>query len=275
MITMLDTAWDDQFLPGADAYAGYVDGDVGSQPNYEWLTQAYPSACHLSIALFPADNADCLDIEPGAATAADAAEWYERQVTRGVHRPCFYADADTMERELLPVVRASGFPRDQIRLWSAHYGAGEHICGPSSCQMTSVEMDGTQWTDSAGGRDLDQSLLLPGFFDPPPVPDPRYGPPGGLTAVGGRTTVKLSWGPPAPVDGLPAASEYTVFIYAGGNPTAATIVKSYPRVVGDVLTYQGGSLKRGRMYTAHVVAAGPDGAHVKPFTYASASFATG
>jgi len=51
-----------------------------------------------------------------------------------------------------------------VRLWSAHYGFGEHICGPASCKLVPVEVDGTQWTNSALNRNLDQSLLLENFF---------------------------------------------------------------------------------------------------------------
>jgi hypothetical protein len=271
---MYDTIYNDLFPSGAAAYASYVDGGVGDQPNYGWVTARYPKADHLSVAIFPSDDADCLDIEPGAAEPADAAVWYERQIKRGVYRPCFYASASLMESSLIPIVRAAGFPRDRIRLWSAHYGEGQHVCGPASCRLTSIPMDGTQWTDSAGGRNVDQSLLLPGFFAPQPSPDPRYGPPLGLRVFGGHTTVKLWWEPPAPVEGLPTASWYQVFVYEGDVASAATLVRSYPRKVGNVLVYQGGSLTPGKFYIAHVIGGGPNGSNLKPYTYASVNFET-
>lgn len=271
---MYDTIYNDLYPAGAAAYAGYVDGGVGDQPNFSWLAKAFPHAERLSIAVFPANNADCLDIEQGAADPSDALVWYKRQISRGVWRPCFYASASVMESDLLPIVRASGFPKDRIRLWSAHYGEGQHICGPTSCRLTSTPMDGTQWTDTVDGRNVDASLLLPGFFEGPPPADPRYGPPLNLKVFGGHTTMKLWWDPPAPVEGLPKASWYQVFVYQGDTPSAATIVPSYPRKVGGVLVYQGGSLTPGKSYVAHVVAGGPNGANVKPFTYASVSFET-
>jgi hypothetical protein len=273
-IVMYDTVYNDLFPPDATAYAGYVDGGVGDQPNYTWLTKTYPHADVLSIAIFPSNDADCLDIEPGAADPSDAASWYERQISRGVYRPCFYASASTMQANLIPVVRASGFPSDRIRLWSAHYGEGQHICGPATCKLTSIPMDGTQWTDNALGKNVDQSLLLPNFFAPQPTPDPRYGPPLGIRVFGGHTTMRLWWEPPAPVEGLPTASWYQVFIYEGDTPSAATLVKSYPRKVGNVLVYTGGSLTPGKSYTAHIVAGGPGGANIKPYTYASIGFTT-
>lgn len=270
---MYDTAWNDQFPSGGQAYAGYVDGHVGSQPNYNWIVTTFPHAHHLSIAIFASDNADCLDIEPGAASPASAAAWYERQVARKVWRPCFYASASLMESDIIPIVRSSGFNRADIRLWSAHYGGGAHICGPSSCGLTSIEMDGTQFTDTAMGRNLDESLLLGNFFpDPPPLPG--YGPPRNLQAHPGHTSVKLTWETPGTA-GLPNPAEYQVFIYKGTVTNRDTIVPSYPRTLGAVLEYQGGSLERGHQYTVHVVAAGPNGTHTRPYTFASATFTTG
>jgi peptidoglycan hydrolase-like protein with peptidoglycan-binding domain len=171
LITCYDSAYNDQFPADPQAVAGYVDGGIGDQPNAAYLVTAFPAAYHLSIALDPSHDADCLDIENGAATPESAAAWYQRQKARGVPRPCLYADASAMEADVVPVILAAGIPRESVRLWSAHYTGSAHVCGPASCGATSVSMDGTQWTDSAMGRVLDQSLLLDDFFGPPaPVP---------------------------------------------------------------------------------------------------------
>jgi peptidoglycan hydrolase-like protein with peptidoglycan-binding domain len=78
-------------------------------------------------------------------------------------------------------LRAAGIALSKVRLWSAHYGLGEHICGPSTCaegKRLGVAMDGTQWTDSASGANhslIDASLLLSSFFKttaPAPGPGP-------------------------------------------------------------------------------------------------------
>lgn len=161
---MYDTASNDQFPAGAQAYAAYVDGAVGDQPNYAFIVAAFPAAHHLSIAVFTSDDADALDVEPRAAAPSDVPAWYARQKHRGIQRPCIYASASTMAEGVLPVLRQANIARDQVRLWSAHYGLGEHICGPASCGVVPIEMDGTQWTSAALGRDLDQSLLQPDFF---------------------------------------------------------------------------------------------------------------
>jgi hypothetical protein len=166
---MYDTALNDQFPDGAQAYAAYVDGSVGNQPNYAYIVSAFPHAQHLSIALFASDNADVLDVEPGAAGPGDFPDWYARQVRRGVPRPCVYADVSTMDGSILPTLSQSGIPRANVRLWTAHYDVGEHICGPDSCGSLSINADGTQWTPNALGLVLDQSLLAGDFFSTEPA----------------------------------------------------------------------------------------------------------
>ena len=84
---MFDTALNDQFPSGAAAYAAYVDGGLGNQPNYAYIVSAFPKAQHLSIALFAANNADALDVEAGASAAFEIPGWYARQVQRGTTDP--------------------------------------------------------------------------------------------------------------------------------------------------------------------------------------------
>jgi len=169
---MYDTALNNQFPAGAAAYAAYVDGGIGDQPNYAYIVSTFPKAQHLSIALFAEHNADALDVEPGAASPGDIPGWYARQVARGVHRPVIYASASTMNDAVLPVLAQAKIARAQTRLWAAHYGLGEHICGPRSCGALSIDADGTQWTSSARGLVLDQSLLVANFFDQATLKNP-------------------------------------------------------------------------------------------------------
>jgi hypothetical protein len=161
---MFDTAQNDQFPAGAAAYAAYVDGGLGNQPNYAYIVNAFPQAEHLSIALYASDNADALDVEAGAAVPSDIPGWFARQVQRGIGRPVIYASASVMNDAILPVLSQAGISRARVRLWTAHYGAGEHMCGPGSCGALSIEADGTQWTSTAMGLILDQSLLADDFF---------------------------------------------------------------------------------------------------------------
>ena len=78
-LVMFDSAEDTEFPRGAQAYAGYVDGQIASQPNYSWIVAEFPNAHHLSITLSAGEDADCLDIENGAATPGQAAGWWQRQ----------------------------------------------------------------------------------------------------------------------------------------------------------------------------------------------------
>lgn len=210
---MFDTIENDQFPPGGAAYAAYVDGGIGNQPNYAHIVSSFPGAHHMSITLFGA-NADAADVEPGAMSAASVPGWFARQKARGIARPCIYANASTMQDEIVPLLGELPGGRPATRLWTAHYGLGEHICGPHSCGALSVDADGTQWTQNAMGRVLDQSLLLANFFGAPapaataqqllkPLPTVREGSTGGIVrtiqglccARGHAVTIDSGFGP--------------------------------------------------------------------------------
>ena len=103
---MYDTIYNNQFPAGAQAYAAYVDGGLGNQPNYAYIVNTFPKAEHLSIALFSSNNADALDVEAGAATPGEIPAWCTRQRQRGIQRPCIYANASTMQGSVLPVLSA-------------------------------------------------------------------------------------------------------------------------------------------------------------------------
>jgi hypothetical protein len=166
-ITMADSALNVAFPGSLAAYAAYVDGGIGDQPNYDYVVAAFPHAHHLSIALFASHDADALDVELGAARPGDVAMWYARQKARGIARPCLYASASTMEFLIVPAIRAAHIARAEVRLWSAHYGEGEHICGPGTCEAVSIDADGTQWTNQAPGANggvIDLSILRDDFF---------------------------------------------------------------------------------------------------------------
>ncbi|HEV2370934.1 MAG TPA: peptidoglycan-binding domain-containing protein [Streptosporangiaceae bacterium] len=172
-IIMFDATDLAQIPVGPAAAAGYVDG---RWPTYAALAARFPHARLLSIAVSAEHDADCLDVETGDAAPADVPGWYARQRGRGIERPCLYASAGLMQSGVIPALRIAGIPRAAVRLWTAHY-AGRHICGPASCGELGIDADGTQHTDRAYGRDLDQSLLLADFFavpapQPAPVPQP-------------------------------------------------------------------------------------------------------
>jgi hypothetical protein len=148
-------------LPGGDvAYGAYVGG---KWPTYNAVRVAFPHARVLSIAVNAGQDADCLDIEPGDATADQAPAWVRRQQARGVARPVLYT-SQTNLGAVLAALAAAGVGRGEVRLWSAHY-AGKHICSPA-CGAP-VQCDGTQWIDH--DDKYDESLLADDFFAPAPT----------------------------------------------------------------------------------------------------------
>lgn len=78
----------------AKMVAAYVDG-------YEWADRArhlFPHATVVTIAVNAADDADVLDVEPGAATIWQVRGWLKRQIARGYYKPTVYC---TPSRRLL------------------------------------------------------------------------------------------------------------------------------------------------------------------------------
>lgn len=159
----------------ATAVAGYVDG---RWPTFRQLRRFH--AHRLSIAVTASADAACLDVETGDATPGQAPEWVRRQHARGEPRPVIYASRDLIP-QVLAELAAAHIPRTAIRVWSAHYGAGPHICSGIACGAP-FTADATQHTDHALGRNLDESLLSDHFFPTAPprrrrrVPRPRKPP---------------------------------------------------------------------------------------------------
>ena len=173
-LTMYDST-DLSALPAdGSCFAGYVDG---AWPTYATIRARFPHARVLSIAVFATGNAECLDIETGDAAPVQAAIWVRRQQARGVHRPAIYTSVSNVGI-VIGALASAGISRAEVRLWSAHYGCGQHICGPSTCMYIGPDgrvvtaCDGTQWTDTALSRNLDQSVLVGDFFDTPAPPKP-------------------------------------------------------------------------------------------------------
>jgi hypothetical protein len=71
--------------------------------------------------------------------------------------------------EIVAALDGVGLKRADVRLWSAHY-IGAHICSPrcwgplGNTAWGSISADGTQFTDTADGRSLDESELNGDFF---------------------------------------------------------------------------------------------------------------
>jgi peptidoglycan hydrolase-like protein with peptidoglycan-binding domain len=162
------------------AYLGYADGNW---PTAKALEAMFPDAqlVILTVAGGPAAHgvahgvrvAPGTDVEPMDLTASEGAHW---AAANAGPRPVIYASVEGEDgygmHDVLRALAALGIPRAAVRLLSAHYGAGPHICGPDSCKLISDEMDGTQWTSmwpvEAGGGPpyIDMSMLADDFFGP-------------------------------------------------------------------------------------------------------------
>ncbi len=159
---MYDSVTVSEIPTSARAAAGYVGG---SWPTFESgdLRRHLPRARLVSIAVASRHDAEALDVEPGDATPADAPAWVRRQQARDIPRPIVYASASEMVA-VLAALAAAGIRREDVRVWTAHVGAGKHICGPASCGLINTKADATQWTWTALGRNLDESVCRPSFW---------------------------------------------------------------------------------------------------------------
>lgn len=159
-------------LPGGcPAYLGYTDGEFA---NTGQIRKRFPAARVIGLTVTGTDisGADGCDIEPGNLTAKDGAQWARQKLNRQpASRPVMYAsvigEPGYGMSEVISALHVNMISISQVRLLSAHYGEGEHICGPHTCNLINIGMDGTQWTDQFRSQGLfmvDMSALQDGFF---------------------------------------------------------------------------------------------------------------
>lgn len=171
-LAMPDSIYPDRLPPGYGQYLGYADGEWATAPD---LARLFPHARRVILTVtggtLEADGCDC---EKGDLPPASAADWAQRKLAAAPDsRPVLYASPEAPGYRMIQVLDelgARGIRRSQVRLLSAHYGAGQHICGPATCRLVPVPMDGTQWTDAfagVGGFPVDMSDLEGGFFGVP------------------------------------------------------------------------------------------------------------
>jgi peptidoglycan hydrolase-like protein with peptidoglycan-binding domain len=172
MITMADSIIPENLPPSCGAYMAYVDGHW---PTADRVREMFPDAHVLTLTVagampssLAADGCDC---ETGDLTPAQAAEWAAMKLATWPSSlpPVVYASASAMAG-VLDELAGRKIPRARVRLLSAHYGEGNHVCGPDTCKATPVAMDGTQWSDTTpgvGGTLIDLSTLEDDFFGAP------------------------------------------------------------------------------------------------------------
>lgn len=179
-LSMADSVTPANLPAGYNAYLGYVDGDW---PTASTLRRMFPSAHILTLTVKGGTAvADGCDRETGDLSAASAVAWARARIKAGAWRPVIYASISNMTT-ILGLMAVASLGRSQVRLLSSHYGEGRHICGPATCRFPGIglDMDGTQWSDSApgaGGTKIDASLLVDNFFGNAPT-----------TSNGGHVTI--------------------------------------------------------------------------------------
>lgn len=160
--------------------------------------------------------------------------------------------------------------------WIADYTADEPSSPHTLWQFTeSYQVPGVGIADcSVFHGTIDQLAAL--AYAPPEPPRPpvdwTYGKPTGLRVTPGHTNFHATWTAPP----QPTPDHYEVWVYEGTTCDQETLVGSYPRdEPGPVTSPDPGGLTPRTLYTLHVSAFGPDGSHVKPGVFASATFTTG
>jgi len=175
---MPDSIYPANLPAGYPAYLGYVDGNWPTLPE---LKVMFPAAYLIGLTVTGSTlHADGIDVEPGNPSASAGVSWVRQKLAAEPGtRPVIYASTLGTPgygmHDVLAQMAAHTVPRAKVRLLSAHYGTGEHICGPHTCNLISEPMDGTQYTDQAPGNHgtlIDMSVLLDSFFAAPPPPDP-------------------------------------------------------------------------------------------------------
>lgn len=155
-LTMADSIVAAGLPPGMDAYAGYVDTLTPAWRDYAQIVEATPAAKHMSITTRIAFDpvANCLDVENGDATVNQAVPFIKSEPGAWRVLYTFQANGTTLMGEV------RGIPRTSFKLLSAHWGIGEHICGPGTCGVP-WQADGTQWLTTPA---YDLSILADDFF---------------------------------------------------------------------------------------------------------------
>jgi hypothetical protein len=261
LLTGQDAVDINELLSGKDVYCGYEAGRPGylngSYDNMAALKTKFPGKKYVSV------GRDCIDIEAGLASPADAPGFVRGWKPANTSKPMCYANASTM-----PAVKSelgsAGISRDRYFLWVADWDDNPVI--PSG-------YDGKQYSSNSAYDSDSFYDYIWGAVKPPP-PKSTYAAPAGLTARGGHTSVALAW---HAVSGLPGhpVTGYQIVVY--NNPPDMTgghwkVVRSV-RTPGPVDTVQFGGLSRGAPYLAHVWALGSPASSEK--NYASVTFRTG
>lgn len=195
--------------PGGTLYAGYDDG---AWPDADAIAHAFPGATVIRVTVNPLDNeGDCLDVEKGDATPADAPMWVARRRIAGHIGPLVYCS-----ESLWPQV-VHEFSAQKVEgpdYWIAGYPGS---VGAGNLYPGSV---GHQYGQGGNGA-YDVSIFvdyLPGI-DPAPAAPVSYPIPGEPDMAG------------ITVNGTTDASGHTEIVFMA--PAGCTRVVSAQAIVAD------------------------------------------
>lgn len=268
----MTTEMPDSIIPanlprGYPAYLGYTDG---FWPTLTELEKLFPHAHLVSLTVQGGHAVGC-DVESGDLTPDEGVQWADDALRAGQLRPVIYASASVMKDSIIPGLETAKISLASVRLLSAHYGKGQHICGPNVPGCGYPTVDGTQWTSTysgVNGAPIDMSMLKDDFFGTPGKW--VFGQVRAFKTVSvGPSSVKLTWNSPGMPEPL-AVADYQVTIRRAGKDLG-----SYPRSEvkgGNPEEFQFGSLPPGTELEALVRAQAAGGTHSSP--WAAVSFTT-
>lgn len=152
----------------------YINGDVnilvpGGTPD-EQVAEArkrWPEARILTMSVTGLVPADAYDIEKGDYQVDMVPDLYNIAKQHKVWRPCYYGQLSGVMpsiKEALGTI--AGLQREDVRLLVADW---------DDTTIIPPGYDGKQFTSHALGRNLDESILLPTFFQPAGKPTPPTG----------------------------------------------------------------------------------------------------
>lgn len=170
MRAMYDSVTVGEIPHNATAVLGYNDGEFNTAKE---LDREFPHADKVILSALGILTPGCngIDCEPGDVPPTDfeaILKDIRTLLDRGVWRPVVYASQSNMGA-IVRYLTAHGIKRARFRVLSAHYGLGVHICSPQTCRLPDGQpcdftADGTQITDHALSRNLDESILHDDFF---------------------------------------------------------------------------------------------------------------
>ena len=192
---------------GMDLYAGYDDGRYDDAAA---IAAAEGGKTVIRITVFPSDNeGDCLDVESGDATPAQAPGWVSARRQAGHGGPLVYC-SESIWAQVQQAFASAGVA--QPGYWIAGYpGSVGDALYPGSV--------GHQWIDHGSWDESIMADYLPGI-DPAPTPPPTPVPP---------TPTQIEESDMITVTESAVDGNRHVFVY---DETAKTVTHWYQSMVG-------------------------------------------